>query len=157
MIPIGRGQRELIIGDRQTGKTAVILDTIINQKGGDVICIYCAIGQKRSTIAQVVKILTDAGAMDYTLVVAASATEPATLQYIAPFAACAMGEFFRDSGRHAICFYDDFPSTPKPTARFLCCCGARRAARPSRETSSICTRGCSSAPPSSMTNWAEAP
>jgi F-type H+-transporting ATPase subunit alpha len=107
MIPIGRGQRELIIGDRQTGKTAVILDTIINQKGGDVICIYCAIGQKRSTIAQVVKILTDAGAMDYTMVVAASATEPATLQYIAPFAACAMGEFFRDSGRHAICFYDD--------------------------------------------------
>jgi len=107
MIPIGRGQRELIIGDRQTGKTAVILDTIINQKGGDVICIYCAIGQKRSTIAQVIKILTDAGAMDYTLVVAASATEPATLQYIAPFAACAMGEFFRDTGRHAICFYDD--------------------------------------------------
>src|ERR1700691_2522920 len=107
MIPIGRGQRELIIGDRQTGKTAVILDTIINQKGGDLICIYCAIGQKRSTIAQVVKILTDAGAMDYTIVVAASATEPATLQYIAPFAACAMGEYFRDSSRHAVCFYDD--------------------------------------------------
>ena len=107
MIPIGRGQRELIIGDRQTGKTAIILDTIINQKGGDMICIYCAIGQKRSTIAQVVKILTDAGAMDYTIVVAASATEPATLQYIAPYAACAMGEFFRDSGRHAVCFYDD--------------------------------------------------
>lgn len=107
MIPIGRGQRELIIGDRQTGKTAIILDTIINQKGGDMICIYCAIGQKRSTIAQVVKILTDAGAMDYTIVVAASATEPATLQYIAPYAACAMGEFFRDSSRHAVCFYDD--------------------------------------------------
>src|SRR5579872_915747 len=107
MIPIGRGQRELIIGDRQTGKTAIILDTILNQKGGDVICIYCAIGQKRSTIAQVVKILTDAGAMDYTIVVAASATEPATLQYIAPYAACAMGEFFRDSKRHAVCFYDD--------------------------------------------------
>ena len=107
MIPIGRGQRELIIGDRQTGKTAIILDTILNQKGGDVICIYCAIGQKRSTIAQVVKVLTDAGAMDYTIVVAASATEPATLQYIAPYAACAMGEFFRDSGRHAVCFYDD--------------------------------------------------
>jgi len=107
MIPIGRGQRELIIGDRQTGKTAIILDTIINQKGGDMICIYCAIGQKRSTIAQVVKILTDAGAMDYTIVVAASATEPATLQYIAPYSACAMGEFFRDSGRHAVCFYDD--------------------------------------------------
>src|SRR5713226_6867227 len=107
MIPIGRGQRELIIGDRQTGKTAIILDTILNQKGGDMICIYCAIGQKRSTIAQVVKVLTDAGAMDYTIVVAASATEPATLQYIAPYAACAMGEFFRDSGRHAVCFYDD--------------------------------------------------
>jgi len=107
MIPIGRGQRELIIGDRQTGKTAIILDTILNQKGGDVICIYCAIGQKRSTIAQVVKVLTDAGAMDYTIVVAASATEPATLQYIAPYAACAMGEFFRDSKRHAVCFYDD--------------------------------------------------
>jgi F-type H+-transporting ATPase subunit alpha len=97
----------LIIGDRQTGKTAIILDTILNQKGGDVICIYCAIGQKRSTIAQMVKVLTDAGAMDYTIVVAASATEPATLQYIAPYAACAMGEFFRDSKRHAVCFYDD--------------------------------------------------
>jgi F-type H+-transporting ATPase subunit alpha len=107
MIPIGRGQRELIIGDRQTGKTAIILDTIINQKGGDMICIYCAIGQKRSTIAQVVKILTDAGAMDYSIVVAASATEPATMQYIAPYAACAMGEFFRDTGRHSVCFYDD--------------------------------------------------
>jgi F-type H+-transporting ATPase subunit alpha len=107
MIPIGRGQRELIIGDRQTGKTAIILDTIINQKGGDMICIYCAIGQKRSTIAQVVKILTDAGAMDYSIVVAASATEPATMQYIAPYAACAIGEFFRDDGRHAVCFYDD--------------------------------------------------
>ena len=107
MIPIGRGQRELIIGDRQTGKTAIILDTILNQKGGDMICIYCAIGQKRSTIAQVVKTLADYGAMDYTIVVAASATEPATMQYIAPFAACAMGEYFRDSKRHAICFYDD--------------------------------------------------
>ena len=107
MIPIGRGQRELIIGDRQTGKTAIILDTIMNQHGGDMICIYCAIGQKRSTIAQVVKMLTDAGAMDYTIVVAASATEPATMQYIAPYAACAMGEFFRDSKRHAVCFYDD--------------------------------------------------
>jgi F-type H+-transporting ATPase subunit alpha len=107
MIPIGRGQRELIIGDRQTGKTAIILDTILNQKGGDMICIYCAIGQKRSTIAQVVKQLTDRGAMDYTIVVAVSATEPATMQYIAPYAACAIGEFFRDSGRHAVCFYDD--------------------------------------------------
>ena len=107
MIPIGRGQRELIIGDRQTGKTAVILDTIINQKGSGVICIYCAIGQKRSTIAQVVKVLTDAGAMDYTIVVASSAAEPASLQYIAPYAACAMGEYFRDNKRHAVTFYDD--------------------------------------------------
>jgi F-type H+-transporting ATPase subunit alpha len=107
MIPVGRGQRELIIGDRQTGKTAIILDTIINQRGGDMICIYCAIGQKRSTIAQVVKVLSDAGAMEYTIVVAASAAEPATMQYIAPFAACAMGEFFRDSKRHAVTFYDD--------------------------------------------------
>jgi F-type H+/Na+-transporting ATPase subunit alpha len=107
MIPIGRGQRELIIGDRQTGKTAVILDTIINQKGGDLICIYCAIGQKRSTIAQVVKVLTDAGAMDYTIIVASSASEPASVQYIAPYAACAMGEYFRDNKRHAVTFYDD--------------------------------------------------
>ncbi|MGH9736161.1 MAG: F0F1 ATP synthase subunit alpha [Candidatus Acidiferrales bacterium] len=107
MIPIGRGQRELIIGDRQTGKTAIILDTILNQRGGDLICIYCAIGQKRSTIAQVIKTLTDYNAMDYTIVVAASATEPATMQYIAPFAACAMGEYFRDNKRHAITFYDD--------------------------------------------------
>ena len=107
MIPIGRGQRELIIGDRQTGKTAIILDTILNQRGGDMICIYCAIGQKRSTVAQVIKTLTDQGAMDYTVVVVASATEPATMQYIAPFAACAIGEYFRDSKRHAVCFYDD--------------------------------------------------
>jgi len=107
MIPIGRGQRELIIGDRQTGKTAIALDTIINQRGGDLICIYCGIGQKRSTIAQVVKILTDNGAMDYTIVVSASASEPAPMQYIAPYSACAMGEFFRDSKRHAVVFYDD--------------------------------------------------
>ena len=107
MIPIGRGQRELIIGDRQTGKTAIILDTILNQRGGDMICIYCAIGQKRSTVAQVVKTLSDHGALDYSMVVAASAAEPASMQYIAPFAAAAMGEFFRDNKRHAICFYDD--------------------------------------------------
>src|SRR5574337_813385 len=107
MIPIGRGQRELIIGDRQTGKTAIALDTIINNKGGDLICIYCAIGQKRSSIAQVVKTLTDFGAMEYTIVVAASASEPAPMQYIAPYAACAMGEFFRDNGKHALVIYDD--------------------------------------------------
>jgi F-type H+/Na+-transporting ATPase subunit alpha len=107
MIPIGRGQRELIIGDRQTGKTAIAIDTIINNKGNDLICIYCAIGQKRSSIAQVVKILSDYGAMEYTIVVAASASEPAPMQYIAPYAACAMGEYFRDTKRHALVIYDD--------------------------------------------------
>src|SRR5256714_3031352 len=107
MIPIGRGQRELIIGDRQTGKTAVALDTIINSRGNNLICIYCAIGQKRSSIAQVVKTLTDFGAMEYTIVVAASASEPAPMQYIAPYAACAIGEYFRDNGKHALVIYDD--------------------------------------------------
>jgi F-type H+/Na+-transporting ATPase subunit alpha len=107
MIPIGRGQRELIIGDRQTGKTAVVLDTIINSKGKDLICIYCAVGQKRSSVAQVVQILQDYGAMDYTIVVSATASEPAPMQYIAPFAATAMGEYFRDNKKHALLIYDD--------------------------------------------------
>jgi F-type H+-transporting ATPase subunit alpha len=115
LIPIGRGQRELIIGDRQTGKTAVAIDTIINQrninKTGDekakLYCIYVAIGQKRSTVAQIVKTLTDAGAMEYTIVVAATASEPAPLQYLAPFTGCAMGEWFRDNGMHALIIYDD--------------------------------------------------
>src|ERR1700704_5339939 len=107
MIPIGRGQRELIIGDRQTGKTSIALDTIINQKGGDVICIYVAIGQKRSTVAQGVKTLEDFGAMEYSIVVAATASDPAPMQYLAPYSGCAIGEYFRDSGRHALCIYDD--------------------------------------------------
>jgi F-type H+-transporting ATPase subunit alpha len=115
LIPIGRGQRELIIGDRQTGKTAIAIDTIINQRtvnqGGDekakLYCIYVAIGQKRSTVAQIVKTLGDAGAMDYTIVVAATASEPAPLQYLAPFSGCAMGEWFRDNGMHALIIYDD--------------------------------------------------
>ncbi len=107
MVPIGRGQRELIIGDRQTGKTAVAMDTIINQKGGDVVCIYVAIGQKRSTVAQVVSKLTEHGAMDYTIVVAATASESAPLQFIAPYTGVTMGEFFRDSGKHALIIYDD--------------------------------------------------
>ena len=115
LIPIGRGQRELIIGDRQTGKTAIAIDTIINQRtvnqSGDekakLYCIYVAIGQKRSTVAQIVKTLSDAGAMDYTVVVAATASEPAPLQYLAPFAGCAMGEWFRDNGMHALIIYDD--------------------------------------------------
>jgi F-type H+-transporting ATPase subunit alpha len=107
MIPIGRGQRELIIGDRGTGKTAIGVDTIINQKGQDVYCFYVAIGQKQSTVAQVVAVLRDAGAMEFTTVVVASASETAPLQYIAPYAGCTMGEYFRDSGRHALCIYDD--------------------------------------------------
>src|SRR6202034_690600 len=107
MIPIGRGQRELIIGDRQTGKTAVLLDTIINNAKNNLICIYCAIGQKRSSIAQVVQTLTEAGAMGHTIIVAASASEPAPMLYLAPYAATSLGEFFRDSGRHALVIYDD--------------------------------------------------
>jgi len=107
MIPIGRGQRELIIGDRQTGKTAIALDTIINQRGGDVICIYVAIGQKRSTVAQVVKTLEQYDALKYSIVVAATSSDPAPMQYIAPYAGCAIGEFFRDRGQHALCIYDD--------------------------------------------------
>ncbi len=107
MVPIGRGQRELIIGDRQTGKTALAVDTIINQKGGDLICIYVAIGQKRSTVAQVVAKLSEHGAMDYTIVVAASASESAPLQFIAPYSGVTMGEYFRDRGGHALIIYDD--------------------------------------------------
>jgi F-type H+-transporting ATPase subunit alpha len=107
MVPIGRGQRELIIGDRQTGKTAVAVDTIINQKGKDVICIYVAIGQKASTVAQVVKTLTDFGAMDYTIVVKATASDPAAMQFLAPYTGAAIGEYFRDNGRHAVTIYDD--------------------------------------------------
>jgi F-type H+-transporting ATPase subunit alpha len=107
MVPVGRGQRELIIGDRQTGKTAVAIDTIINQKGGDLICIYVAIGQKRSTVAQVVSKLQEHGAMDYTIIVSASASEPAPLQFIAPYTGVTMGEYFRDNGKHALIIYDD--------------------------------------------------
>lgn len=107
LVPIGRGQRELIIGDRQTGKTTVAVDTIINQKGQDVICIYVAIGQKQSTVAQVVKKLEEYGAMDYTIVVAAGASEAAALQYLAPYSGCTMGEYFRDNSRHALIIYDD--------------------------------------------------
>lgn len=107
MIPIGRGQRELIIGDRQTGKTTIALDTILNQKGKDVICIYVAIGQKRSTVTALVNTLKEAGAMDYTIVVAATASEPSPLQYIAPYAGCAMGEFFMNRGQHVLIVYDD--------------------------------------------------
>ncbi len=107
MIPIGRGQRELIIGDRQTGKTAVAIDTIINQKGQNVVCIYVAIGQKRSTVAQVVKTLEEHGAMEYTIIVSATASDPAPLQFISPYTGCTIGEYFRDKGGHALIIYDD--------------------------------------------------
>ncbi len=107
MIPIGRGQRELIIGDRQTGKTAIAIDTIINQKGKDVVCVYVAIGQKNSTIAYVIKVLEDYGAMDYSIVVASPASDPSPLQYLAPYSGVAMGEYFRDNGQHALLIYDD--------------------------------------------------
>src|SRR5258707_988025 len=118
MIPIGRGQRELIIGDRGTGKTAIGVDTIINQKGQDVFCFYVAIGKKRSTVAQVVKVLEDTAAMAFTTVVVASASEPAALQYLAPYTGVTMGEYFRDSKRHALCIYDDL-SKPAPAYRQL--------------------------------------
>src|SRR6202163_26465 len=107
MIPIGRGQRELLIGDRQTGKTAIALDTILNSAKNNLICIYCAIGQKRSSVSQVVQTLEEAGAMAYTIVVAVTASEPAPMQYLAPFAATAIGEYFRDNGKHALVIYDD--------------------------------------------------
>jgi F-type H+-transporting ATPase subunit alpha len=107
MIPIGRGQRELIIGDRKTGKTAVALDTIINQKGKDVVCIYVAIGQKQSTVRQVYQKLKEAGALDYTTIVSATASQPAPLQFLAPYSGCAMGEYYRDNGKHALIVYDD--------------------------------------------------
>jgi F-type H+-transporting ATPase subunit alpha len=116
MIPVGRGQRELVIGDRQTGKTAICIDTILNQKATNdaaksdsekLFCVYVAVGQKRSTVAQVVKTLEERGALDYTIVVAATASEPAPLQYLAPFTGCAMGEWFRDNGMHALIIYDD--------------------------------------------------
>ena len=149
MVPIGRGQRELIIGDRQTGKTAVAVDAIINQNGLGVICIYNAIGQKQSTVAQVVKTLEEAGAMEYTIVVAAGASDPAPLLYISPYSACTIGEYFRDTGSsRARACTTTCRSTRSPIARSRCCCGVRRAARRIRATSSICTRGCSSARPS---------
>lgn len=107
MIPIGRGQRELIIGDRSTGRTTICIDTILNQKDTDVYCIYVAIGQKRSTTARIIELLERSGAMEYTCVVVASATDPASLQYLAPFVGCTIGEYFRDNGKHALIIYDD--------------------------------------------------
>jgi F-type H+-transporting ATPase subunit alpha len=120
MVPIGRGQRELIIGDRQTGKTAVAIDAVINQKGKDVICIYVAIGQKASTVAQVRQRLEENGAMDYTIIVNASASDPAAMQFLAPYAGVAIGEYFRDNGRHALTIYDDLSNKPPRIVKFPC-------------------------------------
>ncbi len=146
MIPIGRGQRELIIGDRQTGKTAVAVDAILNQKDTGVVCIYCAIGQKQSTIAQIVRTLEENDAMRYSIVVAAAASDPAPMLYVAPYAACALGEFFRDSGRHALVIYDDLSKHAQAYREISLL--LRRP--PGREaypgTSSTCTRACWSAP-----------
>ncbi len=152
MIPIGRGQRELIIGDRQTGKTAVILDTIINQKGTGNICIYVAIGQKASTVAQVIATLEKHGAMDHTIVVSATAAEPAPLQYLAPYAGAALGEYFMYNGRAMpFVFTMTSPSTPRPTARSHCSSAVHPAARPIPEMFSFSTRACWSGRQSSTT------
>ena len=145
MIPIGRGQRELIIGDRGTGKTALIIDTILNQRGGDLICIYVAIGQKSSTVAQVVERLREAGAMEYTILVVAPAHEAALIKWMAPYAGTAMGEHFSSTGSTRPASTTTSPSTRTRTASFRCCCGGRPDARRSPATSSTSTRGCSSA------------
>ena len=157
MIPIGRGQRELIIGDRQTGKTAIALDTIINNKGGDLICVYVAIGQKRSTVAQVVKTLEEAGAMAYTVVVVASASDPAPMQYIAPYSGTAIAEYFRDTKRHALIIYDDLSKHAVAYREISLLLRRPRVAKPIPATFSIFTPVCWSAPASSMTSSAVAP
>jgi len=148
MIPIGRGQRELIIGDRQTGKTVIAIDTIINQrsnfeKGDPVYCIYVAIGQKGSTVASIAKTLEEKGAMEYTVIVSANASDPAAQQFYAPFAGAAIGEFFRDTGRHALVIYDIFRNKPFRTERFLCSSGDLREGKHIRAMYSICTAACS--------------
>ena len=156
MIPIGRGQRELIIGDRQTGKTAILLDTIINSAKNNLICIYCAIGQKRSSVAQVVQTLEEYGAMAYTIVVAATASEPAPMQYLAPFAATAIGEYFRDNGHatRSSCT-TIFRSTRPAIAKFRSSFAARQAARHTLATSSTSIRVCLNALPklSAQARW----
>jgi F-type H+-transporting ATPase subunit alpha len=149
MIPIGRGQRELIIGDRQTGKTALALDTILNQKplnqGSDenlkLYCVYVAVGQKRSTVAQFVKVLEEQGALPYSIIVAATASDPAPMQFLAPFAGCAMGEYFRDNGMHPDHLRRSL-QTSRRLRQMSLCCAARPGARPIRAMCSICIRGC---------------
>jgi F-type H+-transporting ATPase subunit alpha len=153
MTPIGRGQRELIIGDRKTGKTTVAVDTIINQAGQGVKCIYVAIGQKNSSVAQTVATLEAHQALEYTVVVVASAGDPAPYKYLAPYAGCAMGQHWMDNGEHALIVYDDL-SRPRPTAPCRCSCAVRPGARRTRATSSTCTRACWSGRPSSPMTWA---
>ena len=151
LIPVGRGQRELIIGDRQTGKTAIAIDTILNQKSINqsddeskkLYCIYVAIGQKRSTVAQIVKTLEENGALEYSVVVASTASEPAPLQFLAPYTGCTIGEYFRDNGMHAVSSTMICRSRPSPIARCRCCCVVRRAARLIPATSSTFIRACS--------------
>ena len=147
MIPIGRGQRELILGDRQVGKTAIAIDTIINQREEDVHCIYVAIGQKQSTVAQVVDKLKEHDAMKYTTIVSATASTPAPFQFLAPFSGCAMGEYFRDSGRHALIIYDDLTKHAWSYRQLSLLLRDRRDARRTRETFSIFTQDFLSAPP----------
>ncbi len=151
MTPIGRGQRELIIGDRKTGKTTVAVDTIINQAGQGVKCIYVAIGQKNSSVAQTVATLEEHRALEYTVVVVASAGEPAPFKYLAPYAGCAMGQHWMEHGEHALIVYDDLSKQAEASAPCPSSCVGHRGARPIRATCSICTRGCSSAPRSSPT------
>lgn len=146
MIPIGRGQRELIIGDRQTGKTAIAIDTIINQRGGDVYCIYVAIGQKQSTVAQVVATLEEHGAMDYTTVISASAGTPAPLQYFAPYAGVAIGEYFMHKGKHALCIYDDLSKHAQSYRQLSLLLRRLRVVRRTPVMFSICTLASSSVP-----------
>jgi hypothetical protein len=157
MIPIGRGQRELIIGDRKTGKTTVAIDTILNQKGLGVKCIYVAIGQKASTVAQTVATLEEPPAPWSTPWSSwHPASDPAPFKYLAPYAGCAMGQHWMENGEHALASTTTCPSRPRPTARCRCCCAARRAARPTPATCSTCTAACSSVPPSCPTSAAPA-
>ena len=162
LVPIGRGQRELIIGDRQTGKTAIAIDTIINQKAvndqGDeskkLYCVYVAVGQKRSTVAQLVKQLQDKGALDYSIIVAATASDPAPLQFLAPYSGCAIGEYFRDNGMHALIIYDDLSKQSVAYRQMSLLLRRPPDARRSPVTSSTSTRASSSARRRCPTRWA---
>ena len=157
MTPIGRGQRQLIIGDRQTGKTSIATDAILNQKDTGVLCIYVAIGQKASSIARVAEDLKKHGAMSYTTIVAATASDSAPLQYIAPYAGTALAEYFMSQGKSVLIVYAICPSMQWPTVPFLCCCAALRAVRLTPATCSICTPVCWSAPAGCVTIWAAVP